>query len=145
MSTYIARSHWRKRRDACHGRVSVGSGAFVSAVGRTPSKGLITNAEEMMGAALASDYLMALDRAFAEAGHEPRMLHAAAAVEKRPRDPYPIISCIRIEAVADVPGLSADQLDHFARRAKQTCAVGQALGGTPLHVHAGLARPPGDA
>jgi len=141
MPTYIARSHWRKTRDGRRGRVSVGSGAFDSAVARTPTEGRTTNAEEMMGAAVASDFVMALDRTLAEAGHEARHLHASAAVEKRQQASRPVIRAIHIEAVADVPGVAANHLETYAHRAQQTFALGRALDNTELHVRIRPAQP----
>jgi osmotically inducible protein OsmC len=120
--------------------VSVGSGAFDSAVGRTPTEGRATNAEEMMGAAVASDFVMALDRTLTEAGHEAKHLQASAAVEKRQQASRPVISAIHIEAVADVPGVAANHLETYAHRAQQACALGRALDNTPLHVRVRPAR-----
>jgi osmotically inducible protein OsmC len=97
-----------------------------------------TNPEELIGAAHAGCYAMALSFALSEAGHPPQELRATAAVElSKVADGFAITS-IKLELEARVPGIDAARFQALADKAKKECPVSKALAATPMHLSAKL-------
>jgi len=97
-----------------------------------------TNPEELIGAAHAGCYAMALSNELAEAGHNPQSVDARAKVTFEVTDSGPAITGIHLIAKADVPGISEDTFLQFAEGAKEGCPVSKALAGTVITLDAKL-------
>ena len=111
----------------------VGSGAFgpldVSWPARSEeASGGKTSPEELIAAAHASCFSMALAGGLAKAGTPPERLQTSAAVTFVPGTG---ITRIALSVRGTVPGLDADGFRAAAEGAKQNCPVSQALAGVP--------------
>jgi lipoyl-dependent peroxiredoxin len=115
------------------GRIdSVGSGAFapldVTWTSRAEDPAGLTSPEELIAAAHASCFSMALSLALAEAGAPPEELKTGATVTFQPGEG---ITKIALTVRGTVPGLDEDGFREAAEGAKTGCPVSQALAGVP--------------
>ena len=111
----------------------VGSGAFgpldVSWAARSEeASGGKTSPEELIAAAHASCFSMALSHGLAKAGSPPERLETSAVVTFVPGTG---ITKSALSVAATVPGLDADGFRAAAEDAKKNCPVSQALAGVP--------------
>ena len=111
----------------------VGSGAFgpldVSWAARSEeASGGKTSPEELIAAAHASCFSMALAGALARAGTPPERLQTSATVTFVPGTG---ITKIALTVRGSVPGLDAGAFRDAAEGAKKNCPVSQALAGVP--------------
>ena len=111
----------------------VGSGAFgpldVSWAARSEEdSGGKTSPEELIAAAHASCFSMALASGLAKAGSAPERLQTTAAVTFVPGSG---ITKIGLAVRGSVPGLDADGFRSAAEAAKENCPVSKALAGVP--------------
>jgi len=94
-----------------------------------------TNPEELLGAAHASCYSMALANALASAGHTPTSIQTTAAVTfaagKGVIGSHLLVS-------AKIPGLTDEEFQAFAQDAKLNCPISKALTGIPITIEAEL-------
>ncbi len=81
------------------------------------------NPEELIGAAHASCYSMALSMILGEAGHTPERIATRAAVTLTPDDGGFSISAIHLETRASVPGADEAAFQDAAEKAKAGCPV----------------------
>ena len=96
-----------------------------------------TNPEELIAAAHAGCFTMALSAKLTEAGHPPASLDTRAEVELS-MEGGPTISRIRLKVTADVPGIDAAKFRALADDAEQNCPVSQALSAVPITLEAEL-------
>ena len=111
----------------------VGSGAFgpldVSWDARSDeSPGGKTSPEELIAAAHASCFSMALANGLAKSGNPPERLETSAVVTFVPG---PGITKSALSVKAAVPGLDAEVFHAAAEDARKNCPVSQALAGVP--------------
>jgi osmotically inducible protein OsmC len=98
-----------------------------------------TNPEELIGAAHAGCYAMALSFALSDAGHPPAELKVTAAVDiQKVADGFAITS-IALDLEGRVPGIDAGKFKSLAEAAKKNCPVSKALASTPITLSAKLA------
>ena len=90
-----------------------------------------SNPEQLIGAALASCFTMALSNALATAGHTPDSVHTDATVSLRQIDGKPTIAKIELVTVGHVPGIDQATFAEHAENAKAGCIVSRALAGVP--------------
>ena len=90
-----------------------------------------SNPEQLIAAAHAACYSMALSSALSKAGHVPEQIDTDAAVTLRPVDGTPTITQIALTTRARVPGLDAAAFLEHAQAAKAGCPVSRALAGVP--------------
>ena len=95
-----------------------------------------TNPEELIAAAHAGCYAMALSFMLAGAGHPAKRLDVSARVDMEKVDGHFSIVGIRLQLEADVPGLSEPELLALAEKAKIHCPVSQALKAVPIQLEA---------
>ena len=88
-----------------------------------------SNPEQLIAAAHAACFSMALSNMLAEAGSPPELVHTDATVTLRPVDGAPTITKIALVTVGRVPGLDEDGFREAAETAKQNCPVSKALAG----------------
>ena len=97
-----------------------------------------SNPEELIAAAHAGCYSMALSNVLAEAGHEPESVNTTADVTLRMVEEDPTITEIHLTTKASVPGLDADTFQEHAAAVKEDCPVSKALAGTEITLDASL-------
>lgn len=135
MPVRTAEAEWKGNLTEGKGTVKLGSGAFegsYSFASRFEEGKPGTNPEELIGAAHAGCFTMALDAALTKAGHTPERLHTTAKVRiEKVGDGFEITR-IDLELEGDVPGLSDEDFAEFAREAKENCPVSKALAGTSI-------------
>lgn len=98
-----------------------------------------TNPEELIAAAHAGCYSMALSAGLAKAGFSPKSVETKATVHIGPVDGGFAISKIELEAVAEVPELDNEKFQELANGAKTGCPVSKALAATEITLNARLA------
>ena len=110
----------------------VPSGAFgpldVSWASRAEEPGGKTSPEELIAAAWASCFAMALSNGLAKAGNPPEKLETSATVTFQPGEGI-IRGALTVRGT--VPGLDEDGFRAAAEDAKKNCPVSQALSGIP--------------
>jgi osmotically inducible protein OsmC len=98
-----------------------------------------TNPEELIGAAFAGCFSMALSGGLERAGHPPAWVATAAAVTIERGETGFEITRIDLDCTAEVPGLDDAGFQALAATAKATCPVSVALAGVDVHLDARLA------
>lgn len=124
------------------GQISVGSKSFTGAYdwrGRS-GDGAGTNPEELLGAAHAGCFSMALSHGLAEAGHPPTQVHTTAKVNFDKKGDGFAITRIDLIVEAKVPGIDDAAFHKAAKGAKENCPVSKALAATPITLDAKLIR-----
>jgi osmotically inducible protein OsmC len=90
-----------------------------------------SNPEQLIGAAHAACFSMALSSILAEAGSPPESVHTDATVTLRPVDGVPTITKIALVTEGRVPGIDEAAFREHAAAAKVGCPVSRALAGVP--------------
>jgi osmotically inducible protein OsmC len=132
-----------------NGDIPTGSGSFTA--GESISGGVTyrsrfedgpgSNPEQLIAAAHASCFSMALASALAQAGFTAEAVETDAAVTLRPVDGVPTIVKIELRTVGRVPGIEEAAFLEVAAQAKAGCPVSRALSGVPeVTLDASLAR-----
>ncbi|MDQ3205385.1 MAG: OsmC family protein [Pseudomonadota bacterium] len=96
-----------------------------------------TNPEELIAAAHAGCFTMALSAKLTEAGHPPTRLDTRADVDLSMED-GPKLSQIRLKVQAQVPGIDDARFQELAADAKENCPVSKALSAVPISLEATL-------
>ncbi len=131
MATRDGTAEWRGDLRNGSGTVSVASGlfdgtySFATRFEEEPG----TNPEELIAAAHAACFSMALSNILAEAGHTAESVQTTAKVHLRFVDGAPTIAQIDLITEGRVPGIDQAQFDDFAAQAKAGCPVSRALAG----------------
>jgi lipoyl-dependent peroxiredoxin len=122
------------------GTVRVASGAFGEQAltwrARAESRESGTSPEELIAAAHAGCFAMALSFGLAQAGHPPERLDTTARVGFQAGDG---ITGIRLAVRGRVPGIDAEAFQQAAQAAKEGCPVSKALAAVPISLEASLA------
>ncbi len=90
-----------------------------------------SNPEQLIAAAHAACFSMALSNALAQAGNPPDSIHTDATVSLRQIDGKPTIAKIDLVTVGRVPGLDEAAFIEQATAAKEGCIVSRALASVP--------------
>ena len=98
-----------------------------------------TNPEELLAAAHAGCFAMALSFALTDAGHAPEELRVTAAVDIVKGDAGFAIKTINLDLEATVPGIDTAAFEKIAESAKKGCPISKALAATPITLSARLA------
>jgi len=88
-----------------------------------------TNPEELIGAAHAGCFSMALALALGQAGYQPNRIETTARVRIEQVEGGFRITRIELDTQGDVPGIDEQTFRQFAEQAKNGCPVSQALRG----------------
>jgi len=131
-----ASAHWEGDLRSGNGSMRLGSGAFEGPFSfRTRFEGAPgTNPEELLGAAHAGCFSMALSGALSKAGKPPKSIDTKAIVILEGLT----ITKIELTTRAVVPGLTAAEFQALADDAKTNCIVSKALAAVPLTLQATL-------
>src|SRR6516165_330658 len=122
-------AEWQGDLKSGTGKVRLGSGAFEGQYSYNSrfAEGVGTNPEELIAAAHAGCFSMALSAALTQAGHPPARIHTVAKVHFGPVEGGFAISRIDLATEGSVPGIDAAAFDKFAAGAKANCPVSKAL------------------
>lgn len=135
-----ANAVWEGTIKEGQGRVALGSGAFEGrySFGSRFEEASGTNPEELIGAAHAGCFSMALSGALSRAGHTPTRIATGAKVHIEKVGEGFKITRIELDNESQVPGLDDAAFQEFARKAKEGCPVSQALAGVDITLSARL-------
>lgn len=112
-----------------NGTVNVGSGLFQGSYTFLSrfENGEGTNPEELIAAAHAGCYSMALSNELSKAGYNPKHVETKATISLEMLDGVPTITKITLEAVANVSNLEENEFQRIAETTKNACPVSRAL------------------
>ena len=140
MATRTAKAQWDGTLKEGKGTMSLGSGAFQGQYSFASrfEQGTGTNPEELIGAAHAGCFSMALANALGKAGFSPRRVNTTASVFLEPVEGGFGITHIDLKTEADVPGIDNAKFQEVADGAKKGCPVSKALAATKINLDAKL-------
>ncbi|GAA3394480.1 OsmC family peroxiredoxin [Cryptosporangium minutisporangium] len=137
--TSTATAHWEGSLFEGKGSVNLDSsrvGSFdINWKARSEGQDSTTTPEELLGAAHASCFSMALSNGLAKAGTPPTALNTTADVTFVPGTG---ITGIALTVRGEVPGISADDFAAAAADAKVNCPVSKALASVEITLDAAL-------
>jgi len=107
---------------------AIGEQAVTWAARSTDATGGATSPEELIAAAHAACFSMALSHGLAQQGHAPEELRTSATVTFQPGEG---ITKIALTVEGRVPGVDDDAFLQAAEAAKKDCPVSKALAGVP--------------
>lgn len=136
-----AQARWEGDLRTGKGTVKLGSGAFEGkySFGTRFEGAPGTNPEELIAAAHAGCFTMALSAALTKLGHAPRSIETSANVHLGKVGEGFAITGIDLLTRGDVPGISAAEFQRLAEEAKKNCIVSRALAAVPMQLDAALA------
>ncbi|TMQ54554.1 MAG: OsmC family protein [Candidatus Eisenbacteria bacterium] len=135
-----AEAEWDGNLREGRGRLKLESGAFQGPYSFRDrfEDGKGTNPEELLGAAHAGCFSMALTAGLTAAGHPPGHIHTTATVRLERAGEGFAITKIDLATEASVPGIAAADFQAQAEKAKANCPVSKALAGTAITLTAKL-------
>jgi lipoyl-dependent peroxiredoxin len=135
-----AEAEWKGSLREGSGTMTLGSGAFEGPYSFKSrfENGKGTNPEELIAAAHAGCFSMALSLVLGQAGFTPRRIHTTAKAHIEPADGGFKITHIDLETEAEIPGIDDEKFQEQAQAAKQGCPVSRALAGTQIMLKARL-------
>ena len=141
MPTTFGSAKWQGGIKDGKGAISTKSGAlkdypygFASRFEGKPG----SNPEELIGAAHAGCFTMALTAQLARARITPTRIHTEARVKLEKIGEGFSITTIELETEAEIPGIDDPTFQKYALDAKQNCPVSKALAGTNIRLNAKL-------
>ena len=131
--TSVASAVWTGTLKEGNGGFSAGSGAFSGPYTfATRFEGKPgTNPEELLAAAHAACYSMALSGALVRAGSTPEKIETTAHCTMDTVDGKPTVAVMKLVVKATVPGMEDAAFQDAANGAKDGCPVSRALSGIP--------------
>ncbi len=140
MPVRTAQAAWTGSLKDGSGRMALGSGAWEGQYSFTSrfEEGVGTNPEELIGAAHAGCFSMALTAALGRAGFNPQRVETSARVHLEKTDAGFRIGKIELHTQAHVPGIDAATFQEQAKGAKENCPVSKALTGVSIELDAKL-------
>lgn len=141
MAIRTAKARWDGTLQAGQGTMTLGSGAFSGGYSFSSrfEEGAGTNPEELIGAAHAGCFSMALTAALGRNGFEPKSVSTQARVQLLKGEAGFSITTIELETEAVVPGIDDARFQEIAAGAKTGCPVSKALAGVEIKLRARLA------
>lgn len=141
MPTGKAEARWQGDLKSGKGTMKLGSGAWEGAYSFASrfESGHGTNPEELIGAAQAGCFSMALAAGLNKAGFQPRQVHTTAKVQLERVGEGFEITAIELDSEADVPGIDEATFQTHAEAAKTGCPISKAVTGVELRLNARLA------
>jgi osmotically inducible protein OsmC len=131
MATRNGSAEWRGDLKSGEGDLTVGDGVFKGAYSFSSrfEEGEGTNPEELIAAAHAACFTMALSNILAEHGHAPESVRTVVQVHLRQTDAGPTIQRIDLETEGRVGDIDEAHFTEHAEEAKAGCPVSRALAG----------------
>ncbi len=126
-------AEWKGNLKQGAGRIKLGSGAYEGQYSFSSrfESGTGTNPEELIAAAHAGCFSMALSVALEKAGHVADRVHTTARVHLERDAKGFLVAKIELLTEVKAPGLTNDKLQELARDAKENCPVSRALAAVP--------------
>ncbi|MFB6230735.1 MAG: OsmC family protein [Salinibacter sp.] len=136
-----AEATWEGDLSDGNGTMAVESGAYEGAFSFRSrfEDGAGSNPEELIAAAHAGCFSMALSNVIAEEGYDPESVHTNADVTLQVQEDGPAITKIHLTTEASVPDLDDDAFQEYAEAAKSDCPVSKVLAGAEITLDATLA------
>src|SRR6266536_5975451 len=125
MATRTGAAVWEGTLKEGKGTMKLGSGAFEGPYSFSSrfEEGKGTNPEELIGAAEAGCFSMALSANLEKAGHPAKRISTTATVKLEMVGGGPEIKTIDLKSVAEVPGIAEPKFGVRAEHSKKTCPV----------------------
>jgi osmotically inducible protein OsmC len=131
-----------------HGDLKQGTGSLTTqshVLNNTPysfhtrfEDGAGTNPEELIAAAHAGCFTMALSSQLTSAGHPPATLETSAIVTLETTDAGPTVTKIHLTTSATIPGIEKSMFDELAKKAKEGCPISRLLKAAEITLDATL-------
>lgn len=129
MPQRTADAHWEGDLLRGKGTMRLGSGLFEGpyTFGTRMQSDAGTNPEELIAAAHAGCFSMALSKGLSDAGFTPVSVNTTAKVHLEKTDAGMTVTGIDLDTVADVPGIDAARFQELAESAKANCPISRLL------------------
>jgi len=131
-----------------HGNLKEGSGSISTQSGTLKDaqygfksrfeNGVGTNPEELIAAAHAGCFTMALSNELSTAGHTPDSVDTTAVVTMEITDDGPTVTKIHLTTKASIPNIEKDKFDELAKKAKDHCPISRLLKAAEISLDASL-------
>lgn len=141
MPSRKAEAEWKGNLAEGGGELKLGSGAWsgpYSFKSRFEEGQSATNPEELLGAAHAGCFTMALTAQLSRAQITPTRIHTTATVKLEKVGESFSITSINLETEAEVPGIDDAAFQKYALDAKENCPLSKALKSTQIDLTAKL-------
>jgi osmotically inducible protein OsmC len=140
MAARTAEAEWKGNLREGKGTMKLGSGAYQGAYSFASrfESGTGTNPEELIGAAHAGCFSMALSAGLGHDGFTPTRIHTTARVHLEKVGEGFGITRIELNTEAQIPGIDAATFARYAEDAKKGCPVSKALAGVQISLTAKL-------
>lgn len=140
MPTRKAEATWEGGLQAGKGTFKAESGAIDGAysAGSRFAEAGGTNPEELLAAAEAACFSMALSAGLEKAGFKPERVHTKAACTIEKQGEGFTITTMRLQTRARVPGVDPEKFQEIALGTKSGCPVSRALAGVDIELQAEL-------
>ena len=135
-----ASASWSGELKQGKGTMSTGSGTLRDTqfgFGSRFESGTGTNPEELIGAALAGCFTMALSNSLSQAGHVPDEVKTEARVEMDKVGDKMTITAIHLETTGRVAGVDRSTFDDLVEKTREGCIISRVLN-TKITVNAKL-------
>lgn len=135
-----AEATWKGTLSDGNGTMRLQSGAYEGAYSFRSrfEDGAGSNPEELIAAAHAGCFSMALSGVLEDEGYDPDSVDTTADVTLRTLEDGPAITKIHLTTQASVSDIDSDTFQQYAQTAKEECPVSKALAGTEITVDASL-------
>lgn len=142
MAVRSAQAEWRGNLASGSGSVRTESGAVDGSYSFASrfEAGSGTNPEELVAAAHAGCFAMALSHGLSQAGFQPTSVRASSAVHLEKGDGGSSIARIHLTCEAEVPGIDEATFQEHAEKARNGCIISRVLAGAPISLEARLLR-----
>ena len=141
MAIRTADADWKGDIIKGEGHLKLESGAFEGAYSFNSRFGddtKHTNPEELIAAAEAGCFTMALSGNLGRAGFAPTSIHTVSGVTIEKSGDGFHIPTISVETIAEVPNITDEEFQQIAEETKKTCPVSQVLSGAEITLKATL-------
>jgi osmotically inducible protein OsmC len=141
MAIRTAKAEWNGNLTEGKGTMALGGGAWQGPYSFQSrfEEGPGTNPEELIAAAHAGCFSMALSAQLTRGGFSPKRIATTAKVQLLKQEGGFAITEIQLETEADVPGIDNAKFQGLAEDAKKGCPVSKALAAVTIKLSARLA------
>jgi lipoyl-dependent peroxiredoxin len=140
MTVRQANAEWEGTLREGKGRMSLSSGAYQGPYTFSSrfEEGEGTNPEELIGAAHAGCFSMALSGDLTRAGYTPGLIKTRAEVHLERVDDKPTVTRIHLVTEAEIPGIDDSAFQEIANGAKAGCPISRLLAAAEITLDARL-------